>query len=204
MIRRIVSTLFQEAGWSFPVILLEGALRKNVVFSQTRWAQDPNYKDEAAYVKRLSFASGMYQALRSRLGKDKAFQIVRKILVPIGCDAVRKRLNSLDLSGLQGMERLMKFNDFMQTNDEAKHNTREYLIQNDQVCHYIIKRCVVHDFFSEAGTPELTRLICEVDQVFFPEAFPDFHFDRGDSWENTMAYGKDHCDFILTQVSGVM
>ena len=197
MYRHIISTLFQEIGWSFPVILISGSLRKNGIFNQTRWAQNPDLKTEAAYVKRLSFAAAIYLSICERVGKDKAFQIVRKVLVPIGCDTVRKRLNALDLSGLHGMERLMKFNHFMQTNDEAKYNLREYVVTDHQTCHYVIKRCVVHDFFTEAGTPELTRLICEVDQVFFPEAFPDFLFDRGDSWENTMAYGKKHCDFIL-------
>ncbi len=45
--------------------------------------------------------------------------------------------------------------------------------------------------------PELTRLFCEVDTEFFAEAFPEFRFHRGDSLENTVAYGKDHCVFIF-------
>ncbi len=31
----------------------------------------------------------------------------------------------------------------------------------------------------------------------FTEAFPDLEFTRGDSWENTIAFGKDHCEYIL-------
>jgi hypothetical protein len=47
------------------------------------------------------------------------------------------------------------------------------------------------------GTLELARLICEVDRVFFAEAFPELAFSRGDSWENTMAYGKPACELML-------
>ena len=52
---------------------------------------------------------------------------------------------------------------------------------------------------SNASDPDETlgKLFCEVDREFFPEAFPDFRFHRGDSWDNTIAYGKDHCDFIF-------
>jgi len=52
-------------------------------------------------------------------------------------------------------------------------------------------------FFTEVGTPELTKLFCDVDREFFPKAFPDFKFHRGSSWENTIAYGMDHCEFIF-------
>jgi hypothetical protein len=56
---------------------------------------------------------------------------------------------------------------------------------------------IEYDFFTEVGTPELTRLFCEVDREFFPRAFPDLRFYRGDSWENTIAYGKNQCEFIF-------
>lgn len=57
---------------------------------------------------------------------------------------------------------------------------------------------MVHEVFTAAGTPELTRLICDVDRVFFAQAFPEFTFSRSDSWENTIAYGRPRCAFMLT------
>jgi len=78
-----------------------------------------------------------------------------------------------------------------------RFNVREYLIVDETTCHYILKRCVAHDFFSEAGTPDLTRFFCQGDELLFTEAFPDLEFTRGDSWENTIAYRKDHCEYML-------
>ncbi len=199
MIIHIISTLRSEVGAALPVLVGMSLLEKNKIFRQTRWASDSVCRQEAAYVKRLAMASGLYLKLGEKIGKQKAFDVMRRLLVPIGCNAVRKLFNSLNLADLSGMPRLMAFNDFMFKNDEAKFNVREYITLNETTCHYIIKRCVVYDFFLEAGTPELTSLICDVDKEFFPQAFPDFSFDRGDCWENTIAYGKNHCDFILNK-----
>ncbi|MBC2715492.1 MAG: L-2-amino-thiazoline-4-carboxylic acid hydrolase [Desulfobacteraceae bacterium] len=197
MIKLIFFTLSSEVGGFWPLLLVKSLLKRNDIVKQTRWASDAVSGQEAGYAKRFAMASALYLKLGEKVGKQKAFDVMRRILVPIGCNAVQKHFNSLNLSNLSGMPRLMAFNDLMVKNDEAKFNVREYVTVNDSICHYIIKRCVVYDFLLEAGTPELTRLICDVDKEFFPQAFPDFTFDRGNSWENTIAYGKAHCDFIL-------
>jgi hypothetical protein len=36
-------------------------------------------------------------------------------------------------------------------------------------------------------------------QAFYPLAFPDLESSHGNSWENTMAYGKDHCEYLATK-----
>lgn len=86
----------------------------------------------------------------------------------------------------------------MDNSDADRFNVKEYLTVNETTCHYILKRCVAFDLFSELGTPELARFFCQGDEKFFPVAFPDLIFTRGDSWENTIAYGKDHCEYQLT------
>jgi hypothetical protein len=91
----------------------------------------------------------------------------------------------------------MAFNNLMDKKGAPQFNKREYVKQNNNICHFIITRCVFYDFFTEAGTPELTRLFCEVDREFFPGAFPDFRFYRDGSWENTIAYGKNQCEFVF-------
>jgi hypothetical protein len=45
--------------------------------------------------------------------------------------------------------------------------------------------------------PELTRLFCEVDDEFFSTAYPDLKFHRGQDEKNTIAYGKQQCNFIF-------
>lgn len=122
---------------------------------------------------------------------------MREILIPIGCNEQWNHLQSLGISNEEPMKRLRAFNDLMDKEGTPQFNKREYVEQSDNICHFVITRCIFKDFFTEAGTPELTKLFCEVDKEFFPKAFPDFKFHRGSSWENTIAYGRDHCEFIF-------
>jgi len=198
-VKIINSVLSKEIGWSWPLFLVKSLVRGNDVFKKTHWAE---VKDrESVFVKRFSLACAVYVGLLEKVGKEKAFAVVRNILVPIGLNEQWNHLNSLRLSEYTGMARLMAFNDLMDKKGAPQFNRREYVKQNTNICHFIITRCVFYDFFTEAGTPELTKLFCEVDREFFPEAFPDFSFGRGNSWENTIAYGKDHCDFIFEKKS---
>lgn len=194
---KIFYGLNRAAAFSWPFLLLAGKIRGRQIVKETRWANAGANPDELKYVHRLAVASAIYITLKEKKGKMAAFELMRIILVSFGRLTVRRRFHSVNLSGLTGMERLRAFNDHMVRQDEARHNDREYVEQSDTVCHYRINHCLVHDFFDAAGTPELTRLICEVDQYFFPRAFAEFDFSRGNSMENTIAYGKPYCDFIL-------
>lgn len=193
----IKSVLSKEIGWSWPLFLVKSLIRGNAIFRKTHWAK---VKDgESAFVKRFSLACDVYVRLGREIGKEKAFEVVKRILVPIGVNEQWNHLNSLRLSKDTGMSRLMAFHNLMDKKGAPQFNRREYVKQNNNTCHFIITRCVFYDFFTEVGTPELTKLFCEVDREFFPGAFPDFKFDRGNSWENTIAYGKDYCDFIFAK-----
>jgi len=193
------SVLSQAVGWSWPVFLAGCWGHSRAVFRQTRWATPAVSGEEARYAKRFSLAAAMYLRLGERLGREPALAVMRKILLPIGDATSRRFYDSLDPSHVSGIERFMAFKTRMQDTVEDRFNVREYITVDATTCHYVIRRCLAHDFFSEAGTPEMTRLICEADQVFFPAAFPDLTFSRGDSWENTIAYGRDHCEYVLKQ-----
>jgi hypothetical protein len=62
--------------------------------------------------------------------------------------------------------------------------------------HYIVYRCIFHDFMSQTGTPEITHLICDYDQLCHAKLFPEFEFSRNGAWENTLGHGNDHCHYL--------
>ena len=192
---QIKSVLSKEIGWLWLILLLKCMIKKRSIFNKTRWKENRN--DEAKFVKRLSLASAMYLELQNMFDENKAFRIMRKILIPIGCEEMWKYLKSLNLKSKSPMEKLMAFNDLMGKKGVSKFNKVEYIRKDENTCHFVIKRCIFRDFFTEAGTPELTKIFCEVDRVFFPKVFPEFKFHRNGSWKNTIAYGKDHCEFVF-------
>lgn len=194
-VKIIKYVLSKEIGWLWPLFMVKCLMRANAIFMKTRWA---NAKDrESEFVKRFSLPCSIYIELIETIGKENAFEAMKKMLVPIGCNEQWNHLNSLSLSEDSGMVGLMAFNNLMDKKGAPQFNRREYVKQNNNICHFIIARCVFYDFFTEVGASELTGIFCEVDREFFPAAFPSFRFHRGNSWKNTIAYGKDHCDFIF-------
>lgn len=187
--------LRSEIGWSWPTFVLRSTFSKRRIYARTRWADMEGV--EAEFAKRISLAPAIYSGLKDRIGQDRAYESMRRILVTVGLEEQWDHLNSLDLSGKEGMERLMAFHDLMERVGMARFNTKERVREDSSVCHFRITRCMFHDFFSETGTPELTKMFCEVDRQFFPKAFPDIEFHRGGSWENTIAYGAEHCEFVF-------
>jgi hypothetical protein len=193
-IRRV---LRDELGWAWPIFLLGCVLRQRALLAPTHWATRGAPAAEARYARRLALASAVYLGLCTRVGQPRAYQAMQRLLTPIGGALPRTMLAQMGSTSLRPMERLMAFQRRMEQSEGGRFNTRVYGTSDTTTCAYRITRCVVVDVFTALGTPELARLICEVDRVFFAEAFPEFAFSRGDSWENTMAYGKPACEFML-------
>ncbi len=194
-IRITKSVLDKEIGWLWPILLARCLIRKNAIFKETHWVKIKNA--ESGLIKRLSLVAASYIELQAKFSKEKAFKIMRKIIVPIGCNEPMALLQSLNITGKKPMELLINYLDLVDKKGVGRFCNREYVKRNDNICHRVVTKCPFHSFFTEAGTSELTRLFCEVDKEFYSKAFPELKFHRGSSWENTIAYGKDHCDFIF-------
>jgi hypothetical protein len=121
---------------------------------------------------------------------------MREILVPIGTKEQLDNLDKWDVSQKSGMEKLLAFYDAMGKGGIGQFVQRTITEKNDNTLSFQVRNCFFNRFYEEVGTPELTQLFCEVDIEFYSKAFPEFNFHRGNSLENTVAYGKDHCIFI--------
>lgn len=193
------SVLSKEIGWSWPLFLIKCLIRKNDIFKNTHWSKVSGA--EANFVKRLPLVSAMFLELQNRSNKEQALEIMRKIIVPVGLNESLTSFRSIKISGKDPLELLESYLDFVDEKGAGRFCNREYPKKNKNVCHRVVTKCPFHGFFSEAGTPELTKLFCEVDKEFYGKAFPELRFHRGSSWENTIAYGKDHCEFIFENVT---
>ncbi len=194
-LKATASTLAEELGWRWPLTLIRAIRRGNAIFQETHWSHEDGA--EAEFARRVAFSSGLYLALKEKHGQPKALWIIRRILVPIGCMEQWENLRSLDLSGRPPMERLRSFYDFMGSQGVGQFVERRIIESGEDKLSYEVRGCLFKRFYDEAGTPELTRLFCDVDHEFFSEAFSEFTFHRGGSRENTEAYGEEHCKFMF-------
>jgi hypothetical protein len=110
-IQIIGSTLRARVGRTWPLVALKALLTKKALLRKSRWSR--SWGPEAKFVKRLSLAPALYLELAERIGRDKAFQAVEQILVPIGCAEQWDHLKAIDVTGRSSMERLRAFNERM-------------------------------------------------------------------------------------------
>ncbi len=191
----VYNTLKEQVGWKWILYFIEALFKSRCVFSKTKWYKS-NTK-ETRFVKRLSFISALYNALKSDLGEENAFSVVKKVIVNVGFNELLMQYKSLKFCDKHPTERLKIFNEAISKEGIGQFNKIEYIKQNKRVCHFIIKRCIIYDFFLEAATPQLTKAFCDVNRVFFSVVFPEFKFHRNGLWENTIAYGKSFCEFVF-------
>ncbi len=196
-LKLLISAIKKEIGWTWPAFFISCLVRTNAIFRKTHWSAQPGKDAEAKHVKKLALFSAIYLQLVEKFGQQIALEKYQRITTDFGLALQNYEFDSYHISNLTGMERFLAFRKRMERTAADRFNVREYLTVDDSTCHYILKRCVAHDFFSEAGTPELTQFFCKGDELFFASAFPDLEFTRGDSWKNTIAFGKDHCEYIL-------
>ncbi len=189
--------LSKEIGWSWPIVMIKCMIRKNDIFKSTHWSKEKGA--ESNFVQRLPIVSAMFLELQNRYDKDKAFEIMKKIIVPIGLNESLTSFRMLNIAHKNPLESLKIYFNYIDEKGAGRFCNRHYSKENAHICHRMVTKCPFHGFFIEAGTPELTKLFCDVDIEFYAKAFPELNFHRGSSWENTIAYGKDHCDFIFKQ-----
>ncbi len=194
-IRIIRSVLGDTIGRMWFASLLTCWRKARSIFKNTKWNLEPG--PEAQFVRRLALATAMYKELTDKFGSETAFEIVQRIVVQIGFE--EQSVNASQMHGTWDTEfsRLEAFHDLMDEKGGPRFNTRTFLQRDERLCHFRVTRCVFHDFFSSVEASELTRLFCEVDRVFFTTEFPSVKFHRNGSWENTIAFGRDFCEFIF-------
>jgi len=194
-IRIIASALNSEIGWCWPLLLLRCPFSKNSISTATPWAGRRD--DEARFAQRLCLSAALYRGLIDRMGKERAFEAMRRILVSIGCQEQLSNVSSLSPGGADAMDRLWAFYEFTGIGGVGQFVDRSLVKETDDLLQYEVRDCFFDRSYREVGMPELTQFFCEVDTEFFPQAFPEFEFHRGSSLDNTVAHGEDHCDFIF-------
>jgi hypothetical protein len=194
------TVLSQEIGRSWPAFLVKCLLRKKSVFEKNHRAAVKGAESEL--MSSLSLVIAVYSELQVKLGREKALEIMRKIIIPIGYNKVLKLLQPLRSVHKDPMELLVSYLELVDQKGVGRFAERE-MNHDGNTCHRVVTKCPFYGFFAEAGTPEITGLFCEVDNEFYSKEFPEFRFHRNGSWENTIAYGKDHCEFVFERKTKV-
>ena len=136
----------------------------------------------------------VYLNLKQKIGQHRAFEIVRVALLTGGTatqnlqfDTVHKERNFKNFSALE-----------IENNRTGlvRWNTMEVVERSERRFEIKITRCMFHEFATSVGIPEMTPVVCQIDNAMFNSYLPDeMTFDRG-LLGGRIADGKRECNFV--------
>ena len=194
-LKLIKKIMKQELNRKWFWYFLKSVFMKKRIYKKTHWSKEKTLESKMA--KRLSISAAMYVVLKKKFDEKNAFDIIRKIIVPLGVNEQLNNIKDIIFDDKYPIENFLAFYGFMGTKGIGKFVNRKLVKANPDYVHFEVRNCFFNRFYEEAGTPELTKLFCEVDNQFFARAFPAFQFHRGNDINNTIAFGKEFCTFIF-------
>jgi len=171
-----------------PMAFLAGAALTLPGFKKTIPGEIPR-----EFVQLFAYPAWIYIRLKHRLDQERALALARAIILPLGVAAYGAEfgvveaprtwnnfMGFLDRSFERGAIRWSKVE-----GEELTGTTRSYRCVS----------CMIHEFLSKVGVPELTDCFCSLDNALYNSYMPnEMTFDRGGP-RNTIATGNPFCQF---------
>jgi hypothetical protein len=136
----------------------------------------------------------VYLNLSKRIGKDKAFEIMRVVILTGGIaqwnltyNAIEKRRTFENLCDQELEVNKVGF---------TRWNTLEVVERSERRFEIRMTRCLYHELTTSVGAPELTPIVCQIDNAGFNSYLPDeVVFHRGGPGLR-IADGSKECNFV--------
>lgn len=141
----------------------------------------------------------IYINLKERLGQDKAFEIIRVALLTGGLAKWNLQYDTRPRT----FETL--FEDELRVNQTGltRWNTLEVVEHEPRRFELKVTRCLYHELATALGIPEITPIVCQIDNAAFGSYLPDrVLFHRGGPGHR-IADGAPACRFVLEQSATV-
>ncbi len=136
----------------------------------------------------------VYLNLRKKIGQHRAFEILRVALLNGGTAA-----QNLQFDTVHKERNFQNFSELEIENNRTglvRWNTMEVVERSAWRFEIKITRCMFHEFAVSVGIPELTPVVCQIDNAMFNSYLPDeMTFDRG-LLGGRIADGRRECNFV--------
>lgn len=179
------------AEMRFPRVFL---LSRKLTLNRFKRTIDPKFPRELVDLAALPV--WVYLSLKKKIGQRKAFEIMRVALLTGGTAAQNLQFDTV--------HKERTFQTFIELEIEnnrsglVRWNTMEVIERTEQRFELKITRCMFHEFAVSLGIPEMTPIVCQIDNAMFNSYLPDqMIFDRGGAGRR-IADGRRECNFVWT------
>lgn len=183
----LITLLKQEMR--FPGLFI---MKCKLTVGQLKKRVDPRFPKE--FIELTALPVWVYLNLKEKIGQPKALEIMRIALLTGGVAMQSLLFDSVHTK--------RTFDNFIEKELEinrtgtTRWNTLKIVDRTDQRFEIKIVRCLYHEFAASLGIPEITPIVCQIDNAVFNSYLPDqVIFHRG-GVNRRIADGDSECHFI--------
>ena len=125
----------------------------------------PKLKKQAAII------ASMYIVIKEKVEEDRALSTVQAIITPI---AIAVQLGNFRYAETgRSFENLKKYHEMAISEGPTRTNKMEIVESSDEKYHFRVNSCLHIGIYKRLGVPELTRIMCNVDNAIYNIYSPD-------------------------------
>lgn len=168
-------------------------IKSKFTFRKFKSSIDFNLPKE--FIDSTSFMAHLYIRLKKKIGEEKAFEVIRAAILTYGLAIQQASFRNVE--DVRSFENLKKYQ--QKTNNEGitKLNTMEIIEENKSRYEFRVTRCVFHELFSYLEVPELTSIMCSIDNAIFNTYLPEKLIFHRNGLNKTIAAGSEYCEFVI-------
>jgi hypothetical protein len=181
--------------------ILKGYLKHPLFFLLGTFLTLPSFKKTLPrdlpedFVKTVALQAWLYFRLKDRLGQEKAYEVMRTVILPIALAVQQGNFRSVEAG--RTWKNLIRYQQRTKREGPTRWNRIEIEKQNGKIYAFRIKNCMFHEFFSGIGAPEMTKFMCATDNAIFGSYLPEEVVFHRSGLYNTIADGASECRFVL-------
>ena len=181
--------------------ILQGYIRNPLWFLLSTLFTLPGFKKRLPkdvpreFIEVTALQTLMYMRLKKRVGQKLAYEIVRAFVLPVGL-AVQQG-NFRNVEAPRTFDNLIQYQQRTNRKGPTRWNTMEILEQSEYKYEFRVHKCMFHELYTSLGIPELTKLMCEVDNAIFNTYLPEEVTFHRNGLENRIADGAPMCHFVI-------
>jgi hypothetical protein len=181
--------------------ILQGYLKHPLWFLLTTLLALPRFKLQLPpdlpqeFVQFTALQTWMYTRLKDRIGQEKAYEVMRACILPIGLALQQGNFRTVEAP--RTFENLIAYQQRTSREGPTRWNKMEVLELSEHRYEFRVSRCMFHELYTELEMPELTRLMCEVDNAIFNSYLPEKVTFHRNGLGNRLVDGAPACHFVL-------
>lgn len=182
-----------EKEMRFPKLFM---LRCKLTVGLLKKRIDPRFPKE--FVELTALPVWVYLNLKAKIGQPKALEIMRIALLTSGVALQSLMFDSVHTK--RTFENFIEKELEINRTGTTRWNTLKIADRTDRRFEIKIVRCLYHEFVTSLGIPEVTPLVCQIDNAVFNSYLPEqVIFHRG-GINRRIADGNTECNFIWEKV----